>query len=94
VAEVESVHQTIHVGAGHESVQVSNVSQSNVVQVQQVAVVPYVQVVGLVPVPKVPPPRSSSPYRMTTRRPPPFATSLTDPNNPWGFDFPPTVLVK
>jgi hypothetical protein len=39
-----------------------------------------------------PPPRASRPG--TTRRSPAFSFPLTNPDNPWGFDLPPTVLVK
>jgi hypothetical protein len=65
-------------------------------QVQQVAVVQYVQ---FVPVPIVPigsaaPVPAPASRRVATRRASTSLTALTDPNNPWGFDFPPTPLVK
>jgi hypothetical protein len=42
------------------------------------------------------PPESSprAPRSLATRRSPSFSFPLTNPDNPWGFDLPPTVLVK
>jgi hypothetical protein len=80
----------VHVGDVHQDTYVANVRQGDTVVVQQIPVVQYVPVFALPP--QTPP--TSTARRGLTRRPPPFATSLTNPDNPWGFDFPPTVLVK
>jgi hypothetical protein len=40
----------------------------------------------------VPSPRA--PRNVTARRSPSFSFPLTNPDNPWGFDLPPTVLAK
>ena len=51
----------------------------------------YMQLLSLSPYAQLP---AGARPRGTTRRPQPFPTALTNPDNPWGFDFPPTVLVK
>lgn len=88
-----SVVQNVYVGSVH---------QGDVVQVQQLAVLQYMQLlalsqVGLAPVSAPLHPkqvRSVSPAAPAARRAPAFPSSITNPDNPWGFDFPPPVLAK
>jgi hypothetical protein len=85
---------SITVGDIHTTT-VNNVHQGDVILMQQLALLQNIQLLALSPYGRstglaVP---AHAP-RGTTRRAPPFATSLTNPDNPWGFDFPPTVLAK
>lgn len=90
----------IHVGDVNH-VTIGSVHLGDVVQVQQqLALLQYMQLLALTPGARVAAPgvgfapAAPTPRRGGPRRPAPFSTSLTDPNNPWGFDFPPTVLAK
>jgi hypothetical protein len=89
----------VHVGDVN-NVNIGSVHLGDVVQVQQLALLQYMQLLALTPGARVAAPGAGiappvqAPRRQLPRRPPPFSTSLTDPNNPWGFDFPPTVLAK
>jgi hypothetical protein len=88
VANIGNVEQNVHVG---------NVHQGDAYQVEQVAVFQYVpQYIPFVPL--VPSSRPAAPVqqsrRVMSRRTPASPTALMNPDNPWGFDFPPTVLVK
>jgi hypothetical protein len=89
----------VHVGDVNH-VNIGSVHVGDVVQVQQLALLQYMQLLALTPGARVATPGVSlapptqAPRRSFPRRPPAFSTSLTDPNNPWGFDFPPTVLAK
>lgn len=60
---------------------------------QQLALIQYIQLLtrsqqGTVAAP------SQTSRQLGQRRPPAFSMNLTNPDNPWGFDFPPPVLVK
>jgi hypothetical protein len=82
----------IHVGDVHQNTHVGNVHQGDVNVVQQVALLQYFQLLTLPPQN-----RFSSPAqrpRGGNRHVAPYTFPLTNPDNPWGFDFPPTVLVK
>ncbi|HYJ10444.1 MAG TPA: hypothetical protein VEX18_15575 [Polyangiaceae bacterium] len=91
--------RAVHVGDVNH-VNIGSVHLGDVVQVQQLALLQYMQLLALTPRAHVAAPGAGiappvqAPRRQLPRRPPPFSTSLTDPNNPWGFDFPPTVLAK
>jgi hypothetical protein len=95
-----SVNQNIHVGDVHQgNVHQGNVHQGDTYDVQQVAVLQYqytplfaVPQPGLLAPPAQPPTRSSR--RVMSGRTPSSPTALMNPDNPWGFNFPPTVLVK
>jgi hypothetical protein len=77
------VHQNVYNGA----------TQSEVYQMQQLAVLQYMQLLALSSYTGLAsPPRM--PRGVAARRPAAFSSSLTNPDNPWGFDFPPTVLAK
>ena len=96
----ESRPREVHVGDVNH-VNIGSVHLGDVVQVQQqLALLQYMQLLALTPGARVAAPgvgfapTASTPRRGVPRRPAPFSTSLTDPNNPWGFDFPPTVLAK
>jgi hypothetical protein len=95
----EAPPRNVHVGDVN-NVNIASVHLGDVVQVQQLALLQYMQLLALTPAAGVAAPRAGiAPpahvqRRHLPRRPPPFSTSLTDPNNPWGFDFPPTVLAK
>jgi hypothetical protein len=87
----------VHIGDVHQSTQVSYVQQNDayLLQLQQLALLQNLQFLALSPYARLP--ASGSPAHKpngTTRRPPAFPTSLTNPDNPWGFDFPPTILAK
>jgi hypothetical protein len=82
----------VHVGDVHQSNSVSTVNHGDVYLLQQLAILQNLQLYGLSPYGRATAPAHTP--RGTTRRAPPFPTSLTNPDNPWGFDFPPTVLVK
>jgi hypothetical protein len=70
-----------------------DVHQGDVNQVQQeLAVYQFVQLLMLPSNGRVTP--SAPPYGARSRRRPHAHIAITDPNNPWGFDFPPTPLVK
>lgn len=60
--------------------------------VQQFALLQYLQLLSLAPSPgaAAPPPRRVPSGRMVAG----FASSISDTNNPWGFNLPPTVLVR
>ena len=66
--------------------------QSDAYLAQQLAILQYMQLLALSPYARV----ASSSYagRGVTRRAPAFQSTLTNPDNPWGYDFPPTILVK
>jgi hypothetical protein len=72
---------------------VGDVHHGDVNHIQQIAVLQYLQLLAQ------PPHGPVAPHALarrggTNRHVRPFSLPLTDPNNPWGFDFPPTVLVK
>jgi hypothetical protein len=87
VANIGNVEQNVHVG---------NVHQGDTYKVEQVAVLQYVpQYIPFVPlVPSARPAPVQPSRRVMSRRTPASPTALMNPENPWGFDFPPTVLVK
>ncbi len=95
VAARDDARPTITVRDVHHTTYVNNVHQGDVVLMQQLALLQNIQLLALSPYarPTAPAFPVHTP-RGTTRRAPPFATSLTNPDNPWGFDFPPTVLAK
>ena len=90
----------VHVGDVHQNIYLGNVHQGDLLHVQrlqfqQLAMLQYMQLLALSSqAGTAPPARSHAPRGATPRRPRPFSTSLTNPDNPWGFDFPPIVLVK
>jgi hypothetical protein len=93
LASKETVRlRDVHVGDVHQSNSVSTVNHGDVFLLQQLAILQNLQLYGLSPYGRATAPAHTP--RGTTRRAPPFPTSLTNPDNPWGFDFPPTVLVK
>lgn len=88
----------VHVGDVNH-VNIGSVHVGDVVQLQQqLALLQYMQLFRVMPGAALPPPGRVGPpareERRSSSRPAPFSTKLTDPNNPWGFDFPPTVLAK
>ena len=89
VTYVAELHQDIHVGDVHHG---------DRYRVEQLAVLQYLQLLALSSYAgglNVPPPRAVSPRRAA---PPPRAprpiTVIPNPDNPWGFKFPPPALVK
>jgi hypothetical protein len=90
----------IHVGEVHQNIYLGNVHRGDVLQVQQLqlqqlAILEYLQLLALSSQGSpASPGRAQAPGRAPARRPRPFSMALTNPDNPWGFDFPPTVLVK
>jgi hypothetical protein len=84
----------VHVGDVHQNTQVGAVHQGDVYAVQQqLMVLQYLQLVAQSPHVRLAAP-AHDPRQRATRRPHAFSLPLTNPDNPWGFDFPPTVLVK
>ena len=82
----------IHIGDVHQNTHVGNVHQGDVNHVQQLAVLQYFQLLTLPPQTRFSSPAQSP--RKGTRHVAPYSFPLMNPDNPWGFDFPPTVLVK
>jgi hypothetical protein len=88
---VAEVHQDIHVGDVH---------QGDRYEIEQLAVLQYLQLLALssyaglsVPPARALPPGRTPRVRQTPR--PGFSiTSIPNPDNPWGFNFPPPALVK
>jgi hypothetical protein len=68
------------------------VHHGDVNHVQQLAILQYFQLLALPPQTRFSTPAQSP--RGGTRHVRPYSFPLTNPDNPWGFDFPPTVLVK
>jgi hypothetical protein len=62
-------------------------------QQQQLAMLEYLALIAQSSAGKVGP-SGPTPRRAPQRRSPTFSFPLTNPNNPWGFEQPPTVLVK
>ncbi|HEY3499143.1 MAG TPA: hypothetical protein VGK73_30845 [Polyangiaceae bacterium] len=85
-AEARPVH--VNIGSVHNG----DVHQSETVQVQQVAIYQYVPLLT-VPLSAQPAP-TSKPRRVMNGRERTSPTAIMNPDNPWGFDFPPTILVK
>ena len=83
----------IHLGDSQRNVNVGSVHQGNAYALQQLALIQYIQFLTLSQYGAAAGP-SPGARKAATRRPAPFATTLTNPDNPWGFDFPPTALVK
>jgi len=100
VIYVGDVQQNTYVGDVQQNTYLGEVHQGDVYLLQQqLALLQYLQLLGLSASPQLTSPahrpRDARTHRgMVTRRPSSFSFPLTDPNNPWGFDFPPTVLVK
>lgn len=84
--------RSLHIGDVNHNVYVGDVYQGDVYQLQQFAVLNYLTLLALSSGGQRP--SAHAPSRGSTRRAPAFSSSLTNPDNPWGFDFPPTVLVK
>lgn len=91
----------VHIGDVHQNIYLGEVHQGDLLQVaqlhqaQQLAILQYMQLIALSSQAKqAPSRRAQTAPGPISRRPQPFSTSLTNPDNPWGFDFPPTVLVK
>jgi hypothetical protein len=84
----------VHIGDVHQNTQVSYVQQNDA-YLLHLALLQNLQLLALSPYARLSPPASPA-HRPngTTRRPPAFPSSLTNPDNPWGFDFPPTILAK
>ncbi len=83
----------IHIGDVQQNNYAGDVHQGDVYVVQQLAVLQYVELAAPSPSGRLHS-RGNRLPGWNTRRAPLFATSLTNPDNPWGFDFPPTVLAK
>ena len=71
---------------------VDNLYQGNVYQVQQLAILQYMQL--LAPLSNTGQGLAARSPRETTQRLTTFPSSLTNPDNPWGFNFHPLALVK
>jgi hypothetical protein len=84
----------VHVGDVHQNISGRDTHQGDVVQVQQVAVFQYLQWFNLPPGTTTSSPPPTRRPGMMTRGRPTTLTSITNPDNPWGFYFPPTPLVK
>jgi hypothetical protein len=81
-------------GDVHE-VRIGSVHHGDVHQVQQLVVLRYLALLGpLSPAPDATPARPTRGATAPARRVTAFPGSVTNPDNPWGFDFPPPVLAK
>lgn len=87
---------TVHVGTLN-TVGAGSLHQGDVYLLQQqLAVLQFYQLLAPPVVQPAPPSRSFFEPRRGAwgRRPPAFPNSITNPDNPWGFDFPPPMLAK
>lgn len=102
VAQAQSAPRpsNVHVGDVHQNIYLGNVHQGDLLQVQQLqlqqlAILEYLELLARSSQhPSSSSGRAQAPGSAPTRRPRPFSMALTNPDNPWGFEFPPTVLVK
>ena len=79
--------------AAPANININNVYQGNVYQIQQLAVLQYIQLLAQSPSAGLAAqPRASRPGMVRTASR--FPTTLTNPDNPWGFNFSPLNLVK
>jgi len=85
------VPQNIHIGDVQQNTYTGTVIQGDV-YLQQLALLQYMQLLALSPYGLAAPLRA--PREGAARRAPVFSSTLTNPDNPWGFKFPPTVLAK
>lgn len=77
-----------------QNVSVGSIHQGDTYHVQQVAVMQYVPMFMPLPYPGYGYPQPTHPRSMQPRRVP-YPTTLTNPDNPWGFNFPPSLeMVK
>jgi len=91
-ARGETQPRDAHVASVEQSRSAASVQQGDVYQLQQLAVLQYMQLLALSSYGGLATPGYRS--RGVAVRAPAFKSSLTNPDNPWGFDFPPAVLVK
>lgn len=85
----------VYVGDIHQNVYLGSVSQTDVYQLelQQLALLQYMQLLALSPAARFAAPRHAH-RGAAAPRAPAFTSTLTNPDNPWGFTFPPPMLVK
>jgi hypothetical protein len=87
---------TTYVGEVNTNIHVGDVQVGDRYEIQQLAMIQYLQLLALSSYVGGRLPRSHQPHQ-TLRTPPrpryPI-TAIPNPDNPWGFNFPPRVLVK
>ncbi len=81
----------IHYGDVNQNTYVTNVRQGDVyqIQLQQLAVLQYLQLLGGSPGLAASPRRGGGGHQRTA-----FPSGITNPDNPWGFHFSPPNLVR
>jgi hypothetical protein len=87
----------VYLGNVQNNVYLGNVYQGQVVQMQQeLAMLQYMQLLSLSPYARLGGRGRGAPRGFASRPAPApaFHSDLTNPDNPWGFDFPPTNYVK
>ncbi len=90
----------MYLGNVQNNVYLGNVYQGEVVQMQQqLALLQYMQLLSLSPYARLGARGRGVPRGYFSSRPAPpaapaFHSELTNPDNPWGFDFPPPNYVK
>ncbi|HET9956929.1 MAG TPA: hypothetical protein VFQ61_20675 [Polyangiaceae bacterium] len=95
VVYMGNVQQNIHVGDTYQGAALA--AQQMAVLQQQLAMIQYMQLLTLASrFPRAVPPISVNrpTVPISSRHVTAFPSSITNTDNPWGFDFPPTVLVR
>jgi hypothetical protein len=84
----------------HVNIDVGNTHQADAYLAQQLAVMQYtqymqyMQLLALSPYAGLAAARAARGTAPRSAPPPAFQSTLTNPDNPWGFNFPPTPLTK
>ena len=91
VAQADSRPSEVHIGDLNQNTYITNVRQGDVylIQMQQLAMLQYMQLLGASSGLVAP----AHSVRGTGPRPAPFSSTITNPDNPWGFRFAPPNLV-
>jgi hypothetical protein len=83
----------IHMGDINLNAYVATVQQSNMVMAQQLAILQYLQLMALSPYGGQVASPAHAARALSAPRVVPYPTTLTNPDNPWGYNFPPPNLV-
>ncbi len=85
---------SVHFGDVNQNTYITNVRQGDVYVVQQqIALMQYMQLLGQAPVAHVAPAHGGRAALSQTPQYRQFPSTLTNPDNPWGFNFAPLNLV-
>jgi hypothetical protein len=101
--EASAGASVVYTGNVQQNIHVGDVVQTDVYQLQQLAVLQYLQLLALSPHSRFTSPaapvrgagtRERGVRHAPSRSKPAFPSSITNPENPWGFSFPPPMLAK